>query len=61
MEDNSHITTCPNCDYQFSSNFCPNCGQSAKDLNRPFREIAKDTLDGFFSFFSFHIVIFAGN
>ncbi|MCK4465031.1 MAG: DUF3667 domain-containing protein, partial [Bacteroidales bacterium] len=50
MKDNLSITTCPNCGFQFSGNFCPKCGQSKKDLNRPFSEMFKDFLDVFFSF-----------
>ena len=41
---------CPNCDTTFSGNFCPNCGQSRKDLNRPFRVLFREFLDEVFQF-----------
>ena len=50
MESKSDIYQCPNCSSQFTGNFCSNCGQSKKDLNRPFSEMVKDFLDVFFSF-----------
>jgi hypothetical protein len=50
MDEKPRIKTCPNCGFEFTRNFCPNCGQSKKNLNRPFGEIMKDFLDALFSF-----------
>lgn len=41
---------CPNCDHPFTGNYCPNCGQSTRELNRPFGQMFRDLLDSIFEF-----------
>jgi hypothetical protein len=36
---------CPNCGTEEVGKYCPNCGQSNKDFNKPVKEIAGDLLD----------------
>lgn len=42
--------TCTNCGTTFSGNFCPHCGQSKKDFNRPFRILIYDFMGSMFAF-----------
>ena len=37
---------CQNCSHTFATDdqFCPNCGQNKKDLNRPFRQLISESL-----------------
>ncbi len=41
---------CPNCGTEIGGQFCSNCGQSAKDLKRPFIGLFRDILGDVFSF-----------
>jgi len=41
---------CPNCSTEIIGNFCFNCGQSARDLKRPFFSLIRDMLGDIFSF-----------
>ena len=41
---------CPNCGTEINGHFCSNCGQSAKDLKRPFFGLFRDMLGDVFSF-----------
>jgi hypothetical protein len=41
---------CLNCDHHFKGNFCPNCGQAAKEFDQPFGFVFYDFLGNFFSF-----------
>lgn len=41
--------TCRNCGTAFEGHFCPECGQSAKDMDRPFQEIFWDSLNSSFN------------
>jgi len=41
---------CPNCGAELMGNFCHNCGQSARDLKRPFFGLVRDMLGDVFSF-----------
>ncbi len=50
MDNLPNIITCPNCGHRHSGNYCPNCGQSTKELNRPFGEMFKDLMDTLFEF-----------
>ncbi len=50
MDNLPDIITCPNCGYRYTGNFCPNCGQSTKEMNRPFGEMFKDLMDTLFEF-----------
>ncbi len=44
------VIICRNCDTAFKGNFCPNCGQGIKDLNRPFHFVIYDFAGTLFSF-----------
>ena len=41
---------CPNCSAELSGPYCSSCGQRQIDLDRPFREIASEVMEAFFSF-----------
>lgn len=41
---------CPNCATELTGNFCTQCGQSAKDLKKPFVSLIRDILGDVFSF-----------
>ena len=41
---------CPNCGTEIGGQFCSHCGQSAKDLKRPFFGLFRDMLGDVFSF-----------
>lgn len=41
---------CPNCSAELSGPYCSSCGQRQTDLDRPFREIASEVMEAFFSF-----------
>jgi hypothetical protein len=41
---------CPNCSAPLSGPFCSSCGQRQLDLDRPFREIAREAMEAFFDF-----------
>lgn len=41
---------CRNCDTPFVGHFCPQCGQSSKDINRPLRFISEEFLGTLFAF-----------
>jgi hypothetical protein len=41
---------CPNCSAPLNGPYCPACGQRQTDLDRPFREIASEAMEAFFSF-----------
>jgi len=40
---------CKNCGNEFEGNFCNECGQSVKDLNRPFRSVLNDLAGSLFA------------
>lgn len=42
--------TCKNCETQFSGKFCPECGQSVKDYDKPFSFIFYNFVGDFFAF-----------
>jgi len=42
--------TCKNCGTHFSGHFCPNCGQSVNEYNKPFSFIFYNFLGDFFAF-----------
>ena len=46
----SEIITCKNCQTEFQGNFCPQCGQSIKDYNRPFGFMIYDLMGNIFAF-----------
>ncbi len=46
---NTHLR-CNNCQHEFNGNYCPNCGQAAKNLNRPFHFVIYDFAGTVFSF-----------
>ncbi len=41
---------CKNCDTSFVGNFCPNCGQSVKDYEKPFGLLIYDLMGNIFAF-----------
>jgi hypothetical protein len=41
---------CPNCSHEFKGFYCPNCGQSDSEFNRPFGFVFYDFLGNFVSF-----------
>lgn len=41
---------CKNCETQFRGNFCPECGQSVKDFDKPFSFIFYNFVGDFFAF-----------
>ncbi len=41
---------CKNCDTQFEGHFCPNCGQSVKDLDRPISVLVFDIMANMWAF-----------
>ncbi len=49
-EENIQNRTCKNCEHEFAGNFCSNCGQPAKDFDKPFGFVFYDFLGNFFSF-----------
>ncbi|TDI95710.1 MAG: DUF3667 domain-containing protein [Caldithrix sp.] len=44
------IKTCPNCSENLTGNFCTNCGQKAKNLNVPFKELVSEVVGDIFTF-----------
>lgn len=50
MDNLPDSITCPNCGHRYTGNYCPNCGQSTRELNRPFGEMFKDLMDTLFEF-----------
>lgn len=42
--------TCKNCESLFEGHFCPNCGQSVKDFDRPFSVLFFDILANMWAF-----------
>lgn len=44
------IKTCPNCSENLTGNFCANCGQKAKNLNVPFKELVSEVVGDIFTF-----------
>lgn len=49
-QDLVQTISCKNCETQFVGNFCPNCGQSTKEFDRPFQFILVDFLGNLFAF-----------
>jgi hypothetical protein len=43
-------TECKNCKTQFKGNFCPNCGQSVYEFEKPFRFLIVDLVGNIFAF-----------
>ncbi|WP_163710108.1 DUF3667 domain-containing protein [Mangrovibacterium lignilyticum] len=41
---------CPNCETVFKGYYCPNCGQSDSEFDRPFGFVVYDFMGNFFSF-----------
>lgn len=50
MDNLPDTLICPNCGHRYTGNYCSNCGQSTRELNRPFGEMFKDLLDTLFEF-----------
>jgi hypothetical protein len=47
-EDNHHV--CGNCETAYEGNYCPQCGQSKVDINRPFSVLIIDLLGNMYAF-----------
>lgn len=47
-KSNHHV--CGNCDTSYDGNFCPECGQSKADINRPFSVLLIDLLGNMYAF-----------
>lgn len=48
MTDEIHL--CKNCATEFKGNFCPNCGQSTKEMDRPLSFLIYDFMGNMFAF-----------
>ncbi len=46
----SEFITCKNCESEFVGNFCPHCGQSTKDYEKPFGFLIYDLMGNIFAF-----------
>ena len=47
----AHVdVVCKNCETTFTGHYCPNCGQSVRDFDRPFSFILYNFVGDFFSF-----------
>lgn len=44
------VITCKNCDNTFTGHFCNNCGQSAKDFDRPVSVLIVDAMSNMWAF-----------
>ncbi|MBS2099511.1 DUF3667 domain-containing protein [Carboxylicivirga linearis] len=49
-EINKEEIVCKNCDTSFSGQYCPNCGQHVKEIERPIRFMIVDFMGTFVSF-----------
>lgn len=49
-EDTYENVVCANCETQFSGRYCPNCGQSLEEYDKPFGFILYNFLGDFFAF-----------
>ncbi|MDP3452197.1 MAG: DUF3667 domain-containing protein [Bacteroidales bacterium] len=49
-DSTSVIVVCKNCETQFEGNYCPNCGQSVKDLDIPFKILIFDIMANMWAF-----------
>ncbi|MDD2491042.1 MAG: DUF3667 domain-containing protein [Bacteroidales bacterium] len=50
MTDKEKCVVCKNCDNEFTGNYCNNCGQSAKDYDRPFSVLIVDAMANIWAF-----------
>ena len=58
-EDDGLPVICKNCETEFIGNYCPNCGQSKNELDKPFKFVAYDFMGTLFAFDSrfFHTLL----
>lgn len=42
--------TCLNCEYRFEGNYCPSCGQSINEIQKPIRHFLHDMMDSLLVF-----------
>lgn len=47
---NPGSVVCKNCDHLFAGNYCPNCGQSVKDFDKPIQVLFIDFAGNLFAF-----------
>jgi len=50
LEISNKNISCKNCDTQYTGNYCPECGQSSKSFDKPFRFIIADFAGNIFAF-----------
>ncbi len=50
LVDSSNHHVCGNCDTSYEGNYCPECGQSKTDINRPFSVLLVDLLGNMYAF-----------
>ncbi len=46
---NSNVAVCPNCDHELRGQYCSNCGQSQKGVDRFFLTLVNEAFEGLFS------------
>ncbi len=49
-EESEKMNVCKNCDTEFIGHYCPQCGQSVSDLDRPFRVLLFDIMANMWAF-----------
>jgi hypothetical protein len=49
-KNDEKVITCKNCDNTFTGHFCNNCGQSAKDFDRPVSVLIVDAMSNMWAF-----------
>lgn len=50
LEINNKNISCKNCGTQYTGNYCPECGQSSKSFDKPFRFLIADFAGNIFAF-----------
>lgn len=50
MKENTQKIKCKNCDNEFEGNYCPECGQTRKNFDKPFKFFFIDFMGNIFAF-----------
>lgn len=50
IEINTDNHICKNCETEFKGNYCPNCGQSIREFDKPIRFLVVDLMGNMFAF-----------